>query len=166
MQSRPLGGVDLSKELVVAGTFKFTSRDLVYIVSHIEVMLNILQIIDSRDALDVVPLYLRYNDPMCAPILSQNSPTSNVLLKITVPKRTGRKRKRGSQDPYQGDAVTVPRKEGEVIPPLIMSHSRLDNPAGLLRRLQETSGLYDVEVVGEITQSHRFRGKSNVLPFL
>ena len=108
----------------------------------------------------VVPLYLRYNDPSCVPIFSRNSATKNVLLQISVPKRTGRKRKRGSQDPYSGEVAgleengDVSRSEADSI----RSQSRRDNPLELLRTLKDNVGRYSVEAVAEIEQTHRFRG--------
>ena len=99
---------------------------------------------------------------MCVPILSHNSQTNNLLLKITVPKRTGRKRKRGSQDPYTDSLVEYP-----TIPEVgkhsarqdnLRSQARRDNPAELLRTLKDNADRYSVEVVGEIGQTHRFRG--------
>jgi hypothetical protein len=100
---------------------------------------------------------------MCVPILSYNAPTNNVLLKITVPKRIGRKRKRGALDPsLYADTVFSPLSEtGErpSSPTLsIGSQSRKDNPAELLRALKENVGNYSIEAVAEITNTHRFRG--------
>jgi len=62
--------------------------------------LTLYQIINCTDPDECIPLYLRLRDPTCAPILSQSTSTQNVVLKITVPKRTGRRRKKGSQDPF------------------------------------------------------------------
>lgn len=102
-------------------------------------------------------------DPTGAPLLSNNTPSSNILLKITVPKRTGRKRKRGSDDPYtldtSGTAVdaadeTVGRSESTEL----RSHSRLDNPKHLLRVLRDNEGKYEIEPVGTINATHRYRG--------
>jgi general transcription factor 3C polypeptide 5 (transcription factor C subunit 1) len=80
---------------------------------------------------------------MCVPILSHNAPASNVLVKITVPKRIG-KRKRGSQEPYQrGDPET--------------SNSDTSS-AQLLRVLKDNQNQYKVEAVAEIERTHRYRG--------
>jgi hypothetical protein len=38
------------------------------------------------------------------------------------------------------------------------SHSRLDNPKDLLRSLQDNVGKYQIEAVGTIDQTHRYRG--------
>ncbi|KAI9733468.1 MAG: tau 95 subunit of transcription factor TFIIIC [Claussenomyces sp. TS43310] len=109
-----------------------------------------------------LPIYLRPHDPTCAPILSHNAATTNVVMKITAPKRTGRKRKRGSNAPYvfEKEHVTSSqdaRKEKDGVSDL-RSHSRLDTPAHLRRILEDNVGTYQVEAVGTIIQTHRFRG--------
>ncbi|KAK6596921.1 hypothetical protein H4I96_09573 [Botrytis cinerea] len=111
---------------------------------------------------ECIPLFLRIKDPTCEPILSYNSITNNVLLKITVPKRTGRKRKRGSQDPYTDDgrstsqATSEKNSFGEN-----QSHSLNDKPNSILRKLRDNVGKYTVEAAGAIEQSHRYRGLSD-----
>lgn len=119
-------------------------------------------IVDLDDPEGCIPLYLRQEDPLCTPVLSHNSSTNNILLKITVPKRTGRKRKRGSQDPYTEEpALPASAKHGESTPKLpsdLRSHSRRDNPQELLRTLKDNVGRYKVEAVAEIDRTHRFRG--------
>ncbi|KAH7310361.1 RNA polymerase III transcription factor IIIC subunit-domain-containing protein [Rhexocercosporidium sp. MPI-PUGE-AT-0058] len=160
------------------------------------------RILNSVDPEECIPLYLRQNDPMCVPILSHNTPTNNVLLKITVPKRTGRKRKRGSQDPFEDsnapdsalvaesnapdpalilrpdapdpalvpapnapDPAAVPAPKAPKVPKptptLLSSVSRMDEPAQILRKLKDNVGKYTVEAVGEIRQTHRYRGMSD-----
>ncbi|KAI9650994.1 tau 95 subunit of transcription factor TFIIIC [Ciborinia camelliae] len=108
---------------------------------------------------ECIPLFLRIRDPTCEPILSYNSITNNVLLKITVPKRTGRKRKRGSQDPYTDGghpASTTTSVQDSMSN--IQSHSLNDKPTSILRKLRDNVGKYTVEAVGAIEQSHRYRG--------
>jgi general transcription factor 3C polypeptide 5 (transcription factor C subunit 1) len=122
-----------------------------------------LQILNSRDIENCIPLYLRPDDRTCAPVLSHNSPCTNVLLKITVPKRTGRKRKRGSQDPYVEDSNDeVSASSGLNLPngqsPELRSHSRLDNPRKILRILKDNIGKYVIEPAGSIETTHRYRG--------
>jgi len=122
------------------------------------------RIMNSIDPEECVPLYLRHNDPMCVPILSHNAPTNNVLLKITVPKRTGRKRKRGSQDPYEFDNASETATNPVASDPpehTIGSVSRMDEPSQILRKLKDNMNNYKVEAVGEIRQSHRYRGMSD-----
>ena len=125
--------------------------------------LTSVQILDSDDPDECLPLYLRPNDPMCVPILSHNTPSNNLLLKVTLPKRTGRKRKRGSQGPYTSDVdfPSIPPANGNgptAQPNSIRSQSRLDTPAKLLQKLRDTVDMYSVEIVGEVKQTHRFRG--------
>ncbi len=122
------------------------------------------QVLDSADPEECIPLYLRYKDPMCVPVLSHNSPSNNVLLKITVPKRTGRKRKRGSDEPFT-------YSNGQILPPdghedapgdedvEVLSQYRMDKPAVILRKIRDNRDNYQVEAVAEIRQSHRYRGK-------
>lgn len=109
-----------------------------------------------------LPLYLRPADPMCAPILSHNARSSNVVLKITVPRRSGRKRKRGSRDPYTFQRPEDDQKTREPAfpsgPDFLRSQSRLDNPTMLQRTLRDNIGMYQIEAVGFIEQTHRYRG--------
>ncbi|RKF75272.1 General transcription factor 3C polypeptide 5 [Golovinomyces cichoracearum] len=113
------------------------------------------RIINSEDPEDCVPLYLRYNDKMCVPILSRNTATNNILLKISIPKRTGRKRKRGSQDAFSGLDSSLSGAGVEI--PSLRSQGRLDTPVELQRKLKDTIGRYKIEVVGQIRQTHRYR---------
>jgi len=118
---------------------------------------------ESTDPEESLPLYLRHNDPMCAPILSQNIATTNVVLKITVPKRTGRKRKRGSQDPYVDGNGKEPTTAANINGSQVKHHhlasqSRMDNPTEIIRKLKDNSGKYTIEAVGQVNQTHRYRG--------
>lgn len=95
---------------------------------------------------------------MSRPLSSTCNPANNILLKITVPKRTGRKRKRGSNEPFtstdhdaaEGDCGSISSN-----PPL---PSRALSARALLRRLQDSVGKYEVEAVGRIERMHVFRG--------
>lgn len=105
---------------------------------------------------------------MCVPILSHNSPTNNLLLKFTVPKRTGRKRKRGSNGPFTFPDGETAKEAPEERGPDVLGHnlkssemlSQLgkDNPATLLRKINDNIDTYQVEAVAEIRQTHRYRG--------
>ncbi|CAM1507932.1 Fc.00g047800.m01.CDS01 [Cosmosporella sp. VM-42] len=111
-----------------------------------------------------IPFYLTPESPFCKPIMSHNARSHNVVLKITVPKRTGRKRKRDSDDPWDGDVEMMaidpalidsePEKEQEEV----CSRSRLDDPQVLRRKLEDNVDKYKVEAVGVIKHTHRFRG--------
>lgn len=100
---------------------------------------------------------------MGVPILSQSCQTKNLLLKVTVPKRTGRIRKLGSQDSYSesnlAGSVTpsnnqAPNDQVENV----QSFARRDNPVEILRKLKDNAGRYELEVVAKVGRTHRFRG--------
>jgi hypothetical protein len=110
-----------------------------------------------------LPLYLNPESLFCKPLISHNTQTHNVVLKVTVPKRTGRKRKRGSDGPWQGDveigdAAPSNGNGAGPVPEQVRSQSRLDDPKLLRAKLAENVGKYDVEPVGVIRNTHRFRG--------
>ncbi|KAF9891500.1 tau 95 subunit of transcription factor TFIIIC [Aspergillus nanangensis] len=92
-------------------------------------------------------LVLRPEDAMARPVPSISSPCNNVLLKVTVPKRTGRKRKRGSNEPFTGVAIstssTAPKRH---------------NAQELLRTLRDNTESYQIEAVGSVNRTHVFRG--------
>lgn len=118
---------------------------------------------------------------MSVPVLSHNGATTNVLLKITVPKRTGRKRKRGTQGPWldsNGNAaedsesiqpakkLLIPYHGESIMPPdeeslshNIASQSRRDDPVTLKRIMKDNIGKYTFEPVAKIKRTHRYRGK-------
>ncbi|KAK5656286.1 hypothetical protein OQA88_4666 [Cercophora sp. LCS_1] len=112
-------------------------------------------ILDSQSPQISVPLYLRPDNPTVRPLTSHNALTHNVVLKVTVPKRTGRKRKRGSDDPFTGGDDPVVAGEGSVF-----SMHKLDAPKVLRRKLQDNVGRYAIEPIGIIRNTHRYRGKS------
>ena len=94
----------------------------------------------------VAGVSLRPNDPVAKKLPSTAISTQNVLIKLTVPKRTGRKRKRGSDETFD-----VPLDEG------INDHSNI-TAQDLLRRLRDNEGNYDIQPVGIIKDTHRFSG--------
>lgn len=91
----------------------------------------------------------------CPSIVSHNASTHNVLLKVTVPKRTGRKRKRGTDGPWEGDASPAGDDQQ------VSSQGRADHPKTLLRKLQDNVGSYRVETAGVIKHTHRYRGMNH-----
>ncbi|KAM5381093.1 hypothetical protein ACJZ2D_003009 [Fusarium nematophilum] len=117
---------------------------------------NLQHVMDtSRNS---IPFYLTPESPFCKPVMSHNARSHNVVLKVTVPKRTGRKRKRGTDEPWEGDveltdaeAHPTPREEVE-------SYARRDDPKVLRRTLEDNVNKYQVEAVGVIKNTHRFRG--------
>ncbi|KAL1841349.1 hypothetical protein VTJ49DRAFT_7129 [Mycothermus thermophilus] len=114
-------------------------------------------ILDSASPQISVPLYLRYDNPTARPLTSHNALTHNVVLKVTVPKRTGRKRKRGTHDPWEGE-VEPPETPGSVVCPEVRSRDRLDTPRVIRRKLQDNVGKYTVEPIGVVNSTHRYRG--------
>lgn len=104
-----------------------------------------------------IPFYLLPESPFCKPIMSHNAKSHNVVIKVTVPKRTGRKRKRGTNGPWEGD-IEVAEAETQASGEHVYSRSRLDDPTVLRRKLQDNVGSYEVEPVGLIKHTHRFRG--------
>ncbi|KAI1414310.1 hypothetical protein F5Y13DRAFT_19548 [Hypoxylon sp. FL1857] len=105
-----------------------------------------------------VPLWFRPDNPTSKPLVSHRAATNNVLLKITVPKRTGRKRKRGSNDPFTGDVDTTNGTAVTSEADEISSVGRRDMPKSILRKMQDNLDDYQVEAVGYIHDTHRYRG--------
>ncbi|KAI1135230.1 hypothetical protein F5Y05DRAFT_186284 [Hypoxylon sp. FL0543] len=105
-----------------------------------------------------VPLWFRPDNPTSKPLVSHHAATNNILLKITVPKRTGRKRKRGTNDPFMGDVNPV--KETAVFSEVdqVNSAGRRDMPKSILRKMQDNLDDYQVEAVGNVHDTHRYRG--------
>lgn len=110
---------------------------------------------DGKDKEASLHLYTRPEDPMCNGVVPQVVKTDDVLLKVTVPKRTGRKRKRGSSEPYQADEDDGQANSNSL--------SRQSDPEILLRILRDNPGRYKVETVGNIHRSYRYRGTSVLL---
>ncbi|KAI9707780.1 MAG: tau 95 subunit of transcription factor TFIIIC [Candelina mexicana] len=125
------------------------------------------RLVETGDRHQSLGLYLRPEDAMSKPIWSRNVKTNNVLIKVTVPKRTGRKRKRGSTEPYLDDVEAPKHAPG-------LGTSEMDDPnhaakridsvskkaAHLLQSLRDNVAKYKVEPVATIEQTHRFRDAS------
>ena len=91
----------------------------------------------------VAGVSLRPDDPFAKKLSSTASTTQNVLIRVTVPKRTGRKRKRGSDDPFTDSSD-------------LSSHSDSITAPELLQRLRDNEHSYSVQAVGIIQDTHRF----------
>lgn len=93
-------------------------------------------------------------------MMSHYSSSHNIVFKITVPKRTGRKRKRGSDGPWQDGAVNEPAKDegGPTSASGLYSQSQLDETKILRRKLQDNIERYEAEAIGVIKHTHRYRG--------
>ncbi|KAI4289200.1 MAG: hypothetical protein L6R35_001540 [Caloplaca aegaea] len=80
---------------------------------------------------------------------SFNTRTSNLLFRITVPKRTGRKRKRGSDEPWQ-ESWQLPQFERPLL-------SDPEDAQRLVKSMRDNADRYYTEPVGSVDQTHRFR---------
>lgn len=86
---------------------------------------------------------------MASSVESINRQTNNILLKITVPKWTGRKRKRGSDEPFttvSADSAHQEEIERERQSCAFRQQSLRDNPHK-----------YSVDIVGTVERTHNFR---------
>ncbi|KAK3696354.1 tau 95 subunit of transcription factor TFIIIC [Vermiconidia calcicola] len=92
----------------------------------------------------VAGVSLRPNDPFAKKLSSVGMPTQNILMQVTVPKRTGRKRKRGSNEP---DIEASPFET---------QGSNVTGPA-FLQRMRDNPDRFDLELVGRVTDTHQFR---------
>ncbi|KAI1266705.1 hypothetical protein F5Y18DRAFT_382344 [Xylariaceae sp. FL1019] len=117
---------------------------------------NFRKLVDDSREPQALPLWFRPSNPTSKPIISHHAATNNILLKITVPKRTGRKRKRGTEGPFLGD-TEIPDPDAAA-KHVVGSVARKDHPRTILRKLQDNSDRYHVEAVGMIRDSHRYRG--------
>ncbi|KAI1370906.1 hypothetical protein F4677DRAFT_437244 [Hypoxylon crocopeplum] len=105
-----------------------------------------------------VPLWLRHDNPTSKPIASHHAATNSVLFKISVPKRTGRKRKRGSDEPFTGDVNAADGLDIASGTGQVGSINRHDAPKTILRKMQDNVDDYLAEAVGSIKSTHRYRG--------
>lgn len=80
---------------------------------------------------------------MAKPIMSSFTKTQNLLLRVTVPRRTGRKRKRGSNDAWVEDPNVneAPHTDAEM----------------LMQTLRDNPDNYSILPVGLAHENHRFR---------
>ncbi|KAI9653407.1 MAG: tau 95 subunit of transcription factor TFIIIC [Bathelium mastoideum] len=75
--------------------------------------------------------------------MSRPIKTDGIAFKVRLPKRTGRKRKRGSNDPYVEDASPAIEQ-----PPAAKD---------VVKRLRDNADSYRIEAVGRVNETHRFR---------
>ncbi|KAL8784496.1 MAG: hypothetical protein Q9213_003933 [Squamulea squamosa] len=108
------------------------------------------KLVGKTSAFAEVDLRLHPGDRNSKPIASFNSQTNNILLKITVPKRTGRKRKRGSDKEWQHNA------EASGSGTRLLSDPQ--DARRLVRSMRDNPNRYEVDPIGAVKQTHRFRG--------
>lgn len=87
-------------------------------------------------------LSFRPQDPTSKTIIANKKSANNVLLKISVPKRTGRKRKRGSSDPWTEDSTTPATKK---------------DAKYLVNSMADNVGSYKVTALSTIPTMHMWR---------
>ncbi|KIW07341.1 hypothetical protein, variant 2 [Verruconis gallopava] len=90
---------------------------------------------------------------MAKTIYSKKIDVNHLLLKVTVPKRTGRRRKIGSNVPFHDQGAHQNATMNDHIAP---SHDSADARA-LLHALRDNKDKSFVQVMGKIDQTHRFR---------
>lgn len=101
----------------------------------------IVQALDT-DSVKTFALSFHPQDPAAHTIIANRRQTDNVLLSITVPKRTGRKRKRGSNDPWiEDDHLPALRKDSSY----------------LLRSLIDNPKTHNVRALSAISSTHVWR---------
>ena len=89
-------------------------------------------------------------------ITSGNVATQNLFVRFTVPKKTGRRRKKGSTDSFR--FPNEEQNDNEVPSPSRASLSASAPTArDLVRTLRYNPTTYTLQVLGTITQTHRFR---------
>ncbi|KAI1334774.1 hypothetical protein F5Y15DRAFT_400313 [Xylariaceae sp. FL0016] len=114
------------------------------------------KLMDHSPEATPLPLWLRPENPTSRPILSNQAASNNLVLRITVPKCTGRKRKRGTNMPaFENDSADHVMRGPKVTE--IASVDRRDTPESIIRKMKDNAGHYHVEAVGTIQDSHRYR---------
>jgi general transcription factor 3C polypeptide 5 (transcription factor C subunit 1) len=101
----------------------------------------------------LISVSLRPDDPFAKRLLSTPVTTNNLLLKVTVPKRTGRKRKRGSTGPFLTDDQIRLASGGSSV----SKTSAHVSAAEIYRSLQDNAARYEVVPTGVVNETHRFR---------
>lgn len=94
---------------------------------------------------------------MSRPLQSTSSPANNILLKVTVPRRTGRRRKRGTDDPFTDDPGAGAGADAG--PGVGNAGCPRPNANDLRQSLEDNLGKYEVETVGMVNRTHVFRGE-------
>jgi general transcription factor 3C polypeptide 5 (transcription factor C subunit 1) len=105
------------------------------------------------DLKKLISVSLRPDDPFAKRLLSTPVTTTNLLLKVTVPKRTGRKRKRGSTGPFLTDEEINATVGGGNV----SKSSAHVSASDIYRSLQDNATRYEVVPAGVVNETHRFR---------
>jgi general transcription factor 3C polypeptide 5 (transcription factor C subunit 1) len=102
---------------------------------------------------DTFEVSLRPDDVMAKTILSRKADVRQLVLKVTVPKRTGRKRKLGSDGPFLPDRGLQSGSRNTNT----KSESEPTEAETVLQALRDNKGRSTVQLVGKIDATHRFR---------
>ncbi len=124
-----------------------------------------IQIVKAATDADFGPslnLSLHPEEPICKPLVAHPISTDNVLLKISVPRRIGRKRKRGCSETYREQTSSCHEATDRSRDLETCSLGRHDDSNYLLRSLHDNPTLYRVEVVGLANKTYRYRGLSAI----
>ncbi|KAG9557468.1 hypothetical protein KCU71_g11030, partial [Aureobasidium melanogenum] len=101
-----------------------------------------------------VGLSLRPHDSLVKKLVSKEMPVQNLLLRVTVPRRTGRKRKRDSDDPFENHDDRQESSNGDTEGTATSIPVTAEQ---LRRRLVDNKDAYTIQPVATIKQTHRFR---------
>lgn len=108
---------------------------------------------DADDELKkLISVSLRPDDPFAKRLLSTPVTTNNLLLKVTVPKRTGRKRKRGTTGPFLTDDELRAAAQSTV-----SKTSDHVSASDIYRSLHDNATRYEIVPAGVVNETHRFR---------
>lgn len=114
---------------------------------------------NDEELKQLISVSLRPDDPFAKRLLSGAVTTKNLLLKVTVPKRTRRKRRRGTSGPFlteeeihqsDGAASSGSQRHG---------NNTYVDACTIVRSLQDNTSTYQTSLVGVIDETHRFRSK-------
>ena len=121
-----------------------------------EFVLTFTELVHENNQRAAAQLYMHPDDPMSKPLYASSIKTSNVVLQVTVPKRTGLKRRRGELNSYCEDMDQLGSSSSG--PELVQTNDHLKSVDYLLRGLRDNAERYKVEPIGSVQITHRFRG--------
>lgn len=115
---------------------------------------------NNIDPHQLVSVSLRPDDPFAKRLLSTIVTTNDLLLKVTVPKRTGRKRKRGSSGPFLTEKELADTANGTHATTKSPNKTTYVDASTIYRTLQDNASTYKVAFAGLVDETHRFRSES------
>lgn len=108
---------------------------------------GVAKLVDDDEQDEPARLAIHPADRMARTIGAAVVPGNNLLIKVDVPKCTGRKRKRGSKDPFRTDAELA-----QINP----DHKPSQTDSNV-RSIQDNAEKLKFSVIGPIIGTHRFR---------